>query len=191
MLGLAFPAVDLIFRGGLFHRSSATEMAAYFGIFSVSLCLWSAQALYARAFYAAGNTLAPMVAGSVVVLVSLPIYWSLYHAHGATGLAIASDIGIVIQTVTLGVMLDRRKMVSLSGLQFAELAKSAAAAVASFAAIFVLRRVMPASGRWKDLLLLLVATLLWAAVSAAVLKATGSKLPELLLARFRRKTSLA
>jgi len=188
MIGLAFPAVDLIFRGGLFHRSSAAEMALYFGIFSVSLCFWSAQALYARAFYAAGNTLAPMVAGSLVVLVSLPIYWSLYHARGATGLAIASDIGIVIQTVTLGVMLDRRKMVALSGLEFPELAKSALAAVAGFTGIYLLRRVMPASGRWKDLLLLVLATLLWAAVSTAVLTVTGSKLPNLLLGRFRSKT---
>src|SRR5271163_2170343 len=132
MIGLAFPAVDLIFRGGLFHRNSAEEMALYFAIFSISLCFWSAQTLYARAFYAAGNTLAPMVAGTIVVLVSLPIYWSLYHARGAIGLAIASDIGIVIQTITLGIMLDRRKMVRLSGLEFKELARSAIAAIAGF-----------------------------------------------------------
>ncbi len=118
MIGLAFPLVDLIFRGGLFHRQSAREMALYFAIFSVSLCFWSAQTLYARAFYAAGNTLAPMIAGTLVVLVSLPIYWSLYRAKGAMGLAIASDLGIVIQTVSLAVLLHQRKMVALSGLHF-------------------------------------------------------------------------
>lgn len=189
MIGLAFPAVDLIFRGGLFHRNSAQEMALYFAVFSISLCFWSAQTLYARAFYAAGNTLAPMVAGTIVVLVSLPIYWTLYRTHGATGLAIASDIGIIIQTITLAVMLDRRKMVSLSGLEYKELGKSAIAAIAGFAAISLLRRIMPASGRWKDLLLLFVATLLWAAVVGAVLHITGSLLPRELWSRFRRKSS--
>ena len=68
MIGLAFPVVDLIFRGGLFHRNSAREMALYFAIFSISLCFWWAQILYARAFYAAGNTVAPMVAGTIIVL---------------------------------------------------------------------------------------------------------------------------
>ena len=163
MIALAFPAVDLIFRGGLFRRNSAAEMAVYFAIFSISLCFWSAQTLYARAFYAAGNTLAPMVAGTLVVLVSLPIYWSLYRTHSATGLAIASDIGIAIQTVTLAVMLDRRRMVKLSGLEYAELAKSLLAAIVSFAAIYAVRHAILAeegstasSEGWNDLLLLLV-----------------------------------
>jgi len=189
MIGLAFPAVDLIFRGGLFHRNSAAEMAVYFGIFSISLCFWSAQSLYARAFYAAGNTLAPMVAGTIVVIVSLPIYWTLYRAHGATGLAIASDIGIVIQTLTLAVMLDRRRMVNLSGLEFKELVRSGGAAVASFAAIYLLRQIMPASGRLRDLALIVVATILSSVVSAAVLTATGSQLPSQLVARFQRRTN--
>ena len=52
----------------------------------------------ARAFYAAGNTFVPMVAGTVVTVVSLPIYASLYHWLGAMGLAVASDIGIALQT---------------------------------------------------------------------------------------------
>ena len=189
MLGLAFPAVDLIFRGGLFHRDSAAEMAVYFAIFSISLCFWSAQTLYARAFYAAGNTLAPMVAGTIVVLVSLPIYWTLYRARGATGLAMASDIGIAIQTVTLAVMLHRRKMVNLAGLEYKELLRSAVAAAASIGAIHLLTRAMPGAGRWHDLSLLLAATALWMLVAGAVLKAAGSQLPSQLLARFRRKAA--
>jgi putative peptidoglycan lipid II flippase len=188
MIGLAFPVVDLIFRGGLFHRNSAQEMAVYFAIFSLSLSLWSAQTLYARAFYAAGNTVAPMVAGTIVVLVSLPIYWSLYRSNGATGLAIASDIGILIQTITLAFMLDRRKMVALSGLEYKELFRSSVAALAGFGAIYLVRRLMPvAGGRWKDLLLLVVATAVWAVVSVAVLKAVGSDLPQQLVGRFRKK----
>jgi putative peptidoglycan lipid II flippase len=189
MIGLASPLVDLIFRGGLFHRSSAQEMASYFAVFSISLCFWSAQTLYARAFYAAGNTLAPMVAGTIIVLVSLPIYWGLYHAKGAIGLAIASDLGIVIQTITLGIMLHRCKMVALSGLEFKELARSAIAALAGFAVIYLVNRAMPPSGgRWNDLLLLSVATTAWLAASAAVLQLTGSSLPKQLISRFRKQS---
>jgi putative peptidoglycan lipid II flippase len=189
MIGLAFPLVDLVFRGGLFHRDSAHQMALYFAIFSVSLCFWSAQTLYARAFYAAGNTLAPMVAGTIVVLVSLPIYWALYRARGAAGLAIASDIGIVIQTLSLGLLLHRRKMVDLAGLEFKELARSAIAALAGFGSIYLVGRSLPqAGGRRYDLLVLVVATAVWFSVSAVVLRLTGSDLPGQLIARFRKRS---
>ena len=98
MVALAAPLVELLFMGGRFSAADARECAGYFAVFSVSLFLWSAQAIYARAFYAAGNTFVPMAAGTVVTLVSLPIYAALYHWHGAMGLAIASDIGIALQT---------------------------------------------------------------------------------------------
>jgi putative peptidoglycan lipid II flippase len=188
MIALANPAVDLIFRGGQFHRNAAAEMAVYFAIFSISLPLWSAQTLYARAFYAAGNTLAPMVAGTIVVVASLPIYYAFYQTHSAIGLAIASDIGITIQTIALAVMLDRRRMVNLSGLEHREIGKSALAAIVSYIALHLLRRAMPTTGRWQDLALLAAATLIWIAMATIVLKLTGSQLPDQLWSRFRRKS---
>ena len=80
MICLAFPLVDLIFRGGFFLRNSAHEMALYFAIFSISLC-FGRHKRPTRALDAAGNTLAPMVAGTIIVLISLPIYSLLYRAQ--------------------------------------------------------------------------------------------------------------
>ncbi|HEY0795097.1 MAG TPA: lipid II flippase MurJ [Acidisarcina sp.] len=185
MIGLAFPAVDLLFRGGSFHRADAGTMAVYFGIFSIALCFWSAQAIYARAFYAAGNTLAPMIAGTIVVLVSLPIYGGLYRIHGATGLAIASDIGIGVQTLALAVMLERRRMVALLGLEYVELARSALAAVLALGGIYLLRHFMAPDGRWGDVLLIAAGTAVWLLIVVAVLRLSRSSLPQQLLARFR------
>ncbi len=84
---MALPAIDVVLRGGAFHRADTLTMTSYFAIFSISLCLWSAQAIYARAFYAAGNTLTPMIAGTIVTLISIPIYRSMYHSLGPPGLA--------------------------------------------------------------------------------------------------------
>ena len=111
MIGLAYPAVDFIFRGGSFHRGDSVETAHYFAIFAVSLFLWTGQAIYARAFYAAGDTLTPMAAGVIVTLISLPVYWLLYHAAGAIGLSFASDIAILLQTAALALLLHRRRIV--------------------------------------------------------------------------------
>ncbi|MBV8631418.1 MAG: virulence factor MviN [Silvibacterium sp.] len=186
MIAMAVPGVDLLLRGGAFHRTDSTTMALYFAIFSVSLCLWSAQAIYARAFYAAGNTLTPMIAGTIVTFMSLPIYWSLYHAKGPAGLAIASDFGILVQTLTLAILLDRNRMVPLRELEYAELLRSIAAAAAAFAAMIGLRHLFPALGRVQELLLVVAATAIWVGVSAGILKVTGSGFPGQLLARFSK-----
>ncbi len=94
MIPAALPLIDLVYRRGHFTFQDSMSTAIYFAWFSLSLALWSAQALYARAFYAAGNTLTPMIASTVIVLASLPVYSALFRHFDVTGLAIASDVGI-------------------------------------------------------------------------------------------------
>jgi putative peptidoglycan lipid II flippase len=187
MIAMALPIVDVLLRGGAFHRADSGAMAVYFGIFSISLCLWSAQAIYARAFYAAANTLTPMIAGTIVTVVSIPVYAILFRSIGAAGLALASDIGILIQTVTLAVLLHRRGMVSFRGLEYVELLRSLLAAVVGYAALVAMRHLMPEStNRIYELGQLVLAGGVWIGVSALVLKLTGSSLPDQLLSRFAR-----
>jgi len=118
---------------------------------------------------------------------SLPIYWSLYRLLGPVGLAIASDIGILIQTLTLAVLLDRRRMVSLNGLEYRELLRSIVAAGVAYCALVVLRHFALTTSRLRELVLLLVATAVWVAVSAAALKLMGSALPRQLMSRMGQK----
>jgi putative peptidoglycan lipid II flippase len=183
MIAMALPLVDVLVRGGAFHRADSTTLALYFGIFSISLCLWSAQALYARAFYAAGNTMTPMVAGTLVTAASIPVYWALYRSIGPAGLAIASDIGIFLQTSVLAVLLHRRRMVSLGGLEYAELGRALLAALVSFAALYGIRSLMHTTSRLHELAWLAGTTVIWFAVSMLVLRISGSSLPSQLLQR--------
>jgi putative peptidoglycan lipid II flippase len=188
MIAMAGPAVDLIYRGGVFHQADAGAMGLYFAIFSFSLCFWSAQAIYARAFYAASNTLTPMIASTIVVAVLLPVYAILFRIVGATGLAIASDIGILVQTAVLAILLDRRGMVPLAGLEYGELMRSLLASAVSFAALLALRHFVSSTSRLHELLLLVAATCVWVVVAGTVLKLTGSKLPDQLIQRFLKRT---
>ena len=187
MVVMGAPGVDLVFRGGLFHRSDTREMALYFAIFSLSLPFWSAQAIYARAFYATANTVTPMVASTLVTLASLPVYALLFKMHGAPGLAFASDIGILVQTAVFAVLLDRRRLVRVSGLGWRELARALGATVCGAGALWLLLRVSghPAS-RPLELLLLAASAVVWVGVCGGVLQASGSALPGQLLARVRR-----
>ena len=193
MITLGQPAIDLVFAGGHLTTAGARECALYFAVFSLSLFLWSAQAIYARAFYAAGNTFVPMVAGTIVTAVSLPIYDLLFNTRGAIGLAIASDLGIAMQTLLIAVLLHKRRMVSLASLDFAEMGRCLLAAVASGAAVALLAMAITAvfghvhgahiHARAADLAILLAGTALWLLILKLVLEKTGSALPRVTMKR--------
>jgi putative peptidoglycan lipid II flippase len=186
MIGLAYPAVDLVLRGGSLHRAAVGPIALYFTLFAGSLCFWSAQAIYARAFYAAGNTFTPMAASTLITAASIPLYWFLFHRMGVVGLAIASDCGILVQTLALACLLHSRKIVLGSGLEYAELFRSLGAAVVSFAALYGVVWVLPhAHSFLNDLLQLACGTTAWMGTAWLVLHFTGSKLPQQLTRRLR------
>ena len=176
MSALAFPIVDLL-RGGFYGRVDVTLTARYFGIFALSLALWSAQGIYARAFYAARNTLVPAVSGTVVTLVSIPIYALLFHRLGVDGLAIASDLGILAHTVALAILLHRYRLVSIASLEYGELLRAAMAAALAYAATVAAIRLIPhAPGFAGDLWVIAAGAAIWAAICLGTLKLTGSRL---------------
>ena len=185
MMALSVPIIDL-FRGGRFSPQDATETSRYFTIFAVSIAMWSAQAIYSRSFYAAGNTLTPAIAGWGVTLVSIPMYALLFKSMGVTGLAVASDVGMAISTVTLALLLHKYKLVHIQGLEYAELGRALLAAVLGYAGVvWCLRWMSLRGGHEEDFLAIAVGSLVWAVICGGVLVGTGSKLPRQLM---RRKT---
>ena len=183
MIALGGPIVDL-YRGGSFSRTDATETATYFVVFALSIALWTAQGFYARAFYAVGNTRVPAIVGWVVTLLSLPIYSALFHRMGMLGLAIASDLGILILTVTLAVLLDRRGLVPLAGLEADELFKALTAASVAFAGAALCVGYLPVvRSHQGDVLLIGVGTAVWGGLCLAVLTVMRSRMPAQLLRR--------
>jgi putative peptidoglycan lipid II flippase len=199
MVALAAPLVELLFAGGRFSILDARECAGYFAVFSIAMFLWSAQAIYARAFYAAGNTFIPMAAGTIVTLISWPMYAALYHAQGAMGLAIASDLGIALQTGTIAVLLHQRRMVSLASLDYAELGRCLLAALVSGAGVWLAlwglgtlaHRLLGTHStahlasqlRWSDLVFLVLGSALWLLLTKIVLEKAGSALPRVMMKR--------
>jgi putative peptidoglycan lipid II flippase len=182
MMAAAFPLIDLVYRRGRFLASDTQTTAIYFFWFSLSLALWSAQGLYARAFYAAGDTLTPMVAVTVITSASLPIYSMMFHKYGVVGLAFASDIGIGANLFALAFLLHYRKLVSLGTLRWDELGKSAlTGVVAGVVSLEVAKSVTPLvsrqGSRVADLMQLGLISVTWAAATALGLWLLRSQLP--------------
>jgi putative peptidoglycan lipid II flippase len=190
MIALAPWLMDL-FRSGKFNRADVLTVTQLFQVLAITLAVWAVQGIYARAFYAASDTRTPAITGTVITILSVPLYWVLFKLHGLTGLAIASDTGIVIQTATLAFLLHRKRLVSLAHLEFAELARAIVAAllafVATYSAAHALLRALPTlHGHKLDLLLVATGSTAWALTALLTLVALRSKLPAQLL---RRKSS--
>jgi putative peptidoglycan lipid II flippase len=175
LIALSVPIVDLI-RGGRYTHVDALATSEYLAIFALSLALWSAQGIYARAFYAARNTLTPAISGTVVTFVSIPVYALLFSQYGVPGLAVASDIGILAHTVALAILLHRARLVSLATLDYPELARTTLAALIAFFVTWQAGLRIPTHGKAQDLLIIAAGTILWAVVAAATLRLTGSNL---------------
>ena len=179
MAAAALPLIDLVYRRGHFLFSDSQQTATYFFWFSLSLAFWSAQGLYSRAFYAAGNTLTPMIASSLITVLSLPIYSALFRNLSSVGLTMASDLGIVGNTLALAILLHRRNLVPAGGLAWGEVAKAAiTSAIAGVLSYEVARVVMVNGSRTADLKALGLVTVTWAGAVAAGLWLTKSKLPQ-------------
>ena len=174
----ALPLIDLVYRRGHLHFSDSQTTAIYFFWFSLSLAFWSAQGLYARAFYAAGNTLTPMIASTVITIASLPIYSALYHAFSARGLVIASDIGIAANCIGVAFLLNRRGLVPLRGLQWKEIGKALLVSIVSGFLAWEATRLFNLTGsRVADLEALVLISLVWTGAVVLGLWITKSKLP--------------
>jgi len=197
MIALAYPLVHIILRSGRFTTHDARLTATYFTLYTLALMFWSAQAIYVRAFYAAGITWLPMLAGAVVTIIAIPIYATGFHLYGAMGLALASDIGIATQTITLALLLHHKRMVSLASLDYEEIARCLVAGIAGGGIVWLvftvlrdwlmnaLHRDPSTGGRLGDLIILLAGSALWTAVAWVMLERMGSALPRVMARKLK------
>jgi putative peptidoglycan lipid II flippase len=164
LMAASLPVIDLVYRRGRFNFTDSRETAPLFFWFSLSLVFWAAQGLYARAFYAAGNTLTPMLAGTAITIASLPVYALLFHRWNVVGLSIASDIGIAAHTVTLACLLHRNRLVPAQALPWKFVLKMFGIAVfAGTAAYMASAVVVPEGSRGSDFGSLGLVSVTWAA----------------------------
>lgn len=197
MIALSQSIVGVIFGGGRFTTADVNLTGWFFAFYTLSLFAWSAQAIYARAFYAAGITWLPMLFSTIILCLAFPLYGFGYRMWGAGGVALASDAGILLQAATLGTLLHKRRMVSLASLDYAEMGRCLVAAVVSGAATWLLawglrRASFCFSGapwlhhtRWNDAAILVAGTLIWAVIAKAVLERAGSALPSVAMKKLR------
>jgi putative peptidoglycan lipid II flippase len=110
-LTLAGVEMAYLIWGFLSHRFTVADAEATGSILAF-LCLglsgWAAQTVISRGFYALGSTWLPTAVGTAVAFCAIPLYVLLRYRYGATGLAIASAIAILVYVLLLGWLQYRR-----------------------------------------------------------------------------------
>jgi putative peptidoglycan lipid II flippase len=130
-----------------------------------------------------------MIASTIITVISLPMYATLFRTFGVVGLTIASDVGILANTAALALLLHRRKLVMASALPWGELGKAAFTSLFALVLSYGVARSIPLTGsRTADFLSLVLVSLTWGAAVAAGLWITRSDLPGSLRRRGQRTT---
>ena len=107
MMTAAEPLVVLLFQRHKFTHEDSVATARFLAIFAAAIPLWAWQGLVSRAFYSTKNTFVPMLASTIITVVSLPIYAWLYGTFGAPGLAFGSGAGILLHTAVTFALIPR------------------------------------------------------------------------------------
>jgi putative peptidoglycan lipid II flippase len=91
--------VVLIYQRGAFTADDTTAVAFVLSLLALAVPAWITQQIAVRAFYARGDTWRPMLLGTAVALISIPLYLQLAERWGVPGLAAAGVIGMSANAV--------------------------------------------------------------------------------------------
>ncbi len=94
-LGFAAPVVTLFYQGGQFSPEDSRQVISLFRILSVAIPAWTVQQIAVRAFYARSDMWRPMLLGTAVAILALPVYFKMSEGFGVEGLAMAGCTGML------------------------------------------------------------------------------------------------
>jgi len=99
MAVLAEPLVRLIYQRGAFGPDDAAVVVAILRIMTWAVPAWVLQQIAVRSFYAREQMWSPMLLGTVVALLAIPLYVAFGRQAGAEGLATAGVVAIWLNAI--------------------------------------------------------------------------------------------
>ncbi len=109
MAAASLPLVRLIFQQGRFSAAETASTAVLLSLMLSAVLFWTIQQMLSRAFYALEDTLTPALAGSLITMLSLPVYWFAARLLGAPGVALSGVLAIILYTLLLAYLWQKRR----------------------------------------------------------------------------------
>lgn len=98
---LRVPIIQLLLQHGRFNAEATSVVAAPLALYALGIFAWSGQALIARAFYSMQDTKTPVVIGTIMTALFIPLNLTLMRVMGYTGLALATTIAATLNMLLL------------------------------------------------------------------------------------------
>jgi len=108
MMVLATPIVRMLFQHGKFTAADAPYVGYTLVFYSIGIAAWAGQAIVTRGFYALQDTVVPVVTGTLVTFIFVPMNWLLMKPLGCGGLALATSVAAILHVLALTEILRRR-----------------------------------------------------------------------------------
>ncbi len=106
---LAEPVIRLLFQRGAFRPEDTQMMIPVVAVFAFGLPFFSFVNLVLRAYYAQKDTMTPVWAALLSFVVNVALSIALMRRFGTVGLALASNLAVVVQAVHLQYFLTRKR----------------------------------------------------------------------------------
>lgn len=108
MIVLATPIVRMLFQHGQFTSADAPYVGYALAMYAIGIAAWSGQAIITRGFYALQDTVVPVVVGTIMTIIFIPMNWLFMKPFGHGGLALATSVAAILNMVVLLELLRRR-----------------------------------------------------------------------------------
>ncbi len=181
MIAAAMPTMGFIFEGGGFSHEDTLSSTPLLQIMLLAVPLWGIQMVLGRGFYALGDTLTPALCGTVITIVSLPLFYVSVE-YGAMGISIVSIAGVI--AYILGIIMiwcKRQGTTAFAGLGriivWGSILSSIAAVIAALVSHYSLAYAMHLPSIWPYIVALALSFMAFVVVYALL---TWKFTPELL-----------
>jgi putative peptidoglycan lipid II flippase len=168
---VATPLVRVLFERGAFTPEDTRVVARLLEIFCFAVPAWVVQQIAARAFFARGDTWRPMLLGTGLALLAIPLYLKLGARAGAAGLAAAG--ALAMSANALATLLLARRLHGAPSLGALAGTGLRALAVAVPAALAAHLTQLGAGGTWGDLADLALAGIAFGLVALVGIRLLG------------------
>ena len=98
---MSLPAIRVLFERGSFTSDDTSATAAALFMYAFGIPVWGALQIITRAFYAKREMWTPVIVGTAVTILAVPLYFVMHSAFGIEGVAITSVLTLGVYTAVL------------------------------------------------------------------------------------------
>ena len=102
MAAMALPLIRVLYERGEWTVEDSSAAAAALFVYAFGIPVWGALQIVTRAFYARREMWTPVIVGTAMTLVAIPLYFASQELLGIEGVALASVLALLAYTAILG-----------------------------------------------------------------------------------------